>query len=112
MPASTHSHGTDADGALPLDPAVAARRRRAVRLMLFVLVPIGLATLVGLGVLWPDGEKTAAQQAAESFFPPGTTYPEATIVSLETAECGAATYIPKASFGPDRLEDAWAAVTG
>jgi uncharacterized membrane protein len=74
-----------------LDPAVAARRRRAVRLMLFVLVPIGLATLVGLGVLWPDGEKTAAQQAAESFFPPGTTYPEATIVSLETAECGAAT---------------------
>jgi DNA-binding NarL/FixJ family response regulator len=25
------------------------------------------------------------------------------------AECGAATYIPKAVFGPDRLEEAWAA---
>jgi DNA-binding NarL/FixJ family response regulator len=25
------------------------------------------------------------------------------------AECGAAAYIPKASFGPDRLESAWAA---
>lgn len=24
------------------------------------------------------------------------------------AECGAAVYIPKAVFGPDRLEDAWA----
>jgi DNA-binding NarL/FixJ family response regulator len=24
------------------------------------------------------------------------------------AECGAAAYIPKAVFGPDRLEDAWA----
>jgi DNA-binding NarL/FixJ family response regulator len=25
------------------------------------------------------------------------------------AECGAAVYIPKSSFGPDRLEDAWLA---
>jgi DNA-binding NarL/FixJ family response regulator len=24
------------------------------------------------------------------------------------AECGAAAYIPKAAFGPDRLESAWA----
>lgn len=28
------------------------------------------------------------------------------------AECGAAAYIPKAVFGPDRLEAAWAAATG
>lgn len=28
------------------------------------------------------------------------------------AECGAAAYIPKAVFGPDRLESAWEAVTG
>jgi DNA-binding NarL/FixJ family response regulator len=27
------------------------------------------------------------------------------------AECGAAAYIPKAVFGPDRLESAWAAVS-
>ncbi len=27
------------------------------------------------------------------------------------AECGAAAYIPKAVFGPDRLADAWAAAT-
>lgn len=27
------------------------------------------------------------------------------------AECGAAAYIPKAVFGPDRLEEAWRAVT-
>ncbi|HEX6330477.1 MAG TPA: response regulator transcription factor [Actinomycetota bacterium] len=27
------------------------------------------------------------------------------------AECGAAAYIPKATFGPDRLESAWAAAT-
>ena len=28
------------------------------------------------------------------------------------AECGAAAYIPKAVFGPDRLEQAWAAARG
>jgi DNA-binding NarL/FixJ family response regulator len=28
------------------------------------------------------------------------------------AECGAAAYVPKAVFGPDRLERAWAAATG
>jgi DNA-binding NarL/FixJ family response regulator len=28
------------------------------------------------------------------------------------AECGAAAYIPKSSFGPDRLADAWAAAAG
>jgi DNA-binding NarL/FixJ family response regulator len=28
------------------------------------------------------------------------------------AECGAAAYIPKAAFGPDRLEEAWAASGG
>lgn len=27
------------------------------------------------------------------------------------AECGAAAYIPKASFGPDRLDDAWTLAT-
>src|SRR4051812_25582512 len=27
------------------------------------------------------------------------------------AECGASAYIPKAVFGPDRLEDAWAAAS-
>jgi DNA-binding NarL/FixJ family response regulator len=29
----------------------------------------------------------------------------------KAAECGAAAYIPKAAFGPDRLEAAWAAAT-
>ncbi|WP_138733642.1 YibE/F family protein [Modestobacter excelsi] len=92
MPAHSHSPGPDTGGgAQPPDPAVVARRRRAVRLMLYVLVPIGLATLAGLVVLWPSGGKTAAQQAAESFLPPGTTYPEATIASLEPYQCAEAT---------------------
>ena len=35
-----------------------------------------------------------------------STYEEAEYAP-RAAECGAAAYIPKASFGPDRLESAW-----
>jgi uncharacterized membrane protein len=90
VPAHSHTHGTESE-AQPPGPAVVEGRRRAVRLMLYVLVPIGLATLAGLVVLWPSSEKTAAQQAAESFLPPGTTYPQATIASLEPYQCAEAT---------------------
>ena len=91
MPAHSHSHGPDTPGDAPPDPVVTERRRRAVRLMLYVLVPVALATGVGLVTLWPSGGTTAAQEAAQSFLPPGTTFPEATIASLETYECAAAT---------------------
>jgi DNA-binding NarL/FixJ family response regulator len=37
-----------------------------------------------------------------------STYEEAEYAP-RAAECGAAAYIPKAAFGPDRLESAWAA---
>ena len=40
-----------------------------------------------------------------------STYEEAEYAP-RAAECGAATYIPKAVFGPDRLETAWAAASG
>ena len=39
-----------------------------------------------------------------------STYEEAEYAP-RAAECGAATYIPKSSFGPDRLESAWAAAS-
>jgi DNA-binding NarL/FixJ family response regulator len=40
-----------------------------------------------------------------------STYEEAEYAP-RAAECGAATYIPKSSFGPDRLENAWQAASG
>ena len=39
-----------------------------------------------------------------------STYEEAEYAP-RAAECGAAAYIPKAVFGPDRLEEAWAAAS-
>jgi uncharacterized membrane protein len=59
--------------------------------MLVVLIPIGLATLAGLVLLWPGSAKTAAQQAADAYLPPGTTFPQATIASLKPYECNPAT---------------------
>jgi uncharacterized membrane protein len=59
--------------------------------MLLLLVPVGLATVVGLVVLWPSGEPTRAQQAAEVALPPGTTYPEGRVVSVESLPCGGET---------------------
>src|SRR4051794_21061206 len=63
--------------------------------MLYLLVPVGLATVLGLVVLWPSEEQSAAQQAADQYFPPGQTYPEATIVSLETYDCSSDTGHPR-----------------
>ena len=40
-----------------------------------------------------------------------STYDEAEYAP-KAAECGASAYIPKSSFGPERLEDAWARATG
>lgn len=61
--------------------------------MLLVLAPIGIATVVGLLVLWPGGKPSHAQQVATTYVPPGTTYPEAQVLAVATAPCapGAAT---------------------
>jgi len=86
-PSHDHSHGPDPDASPPTVEQV-GRRRRAVWLMLLLLVPIGLATVLGLFLLWPDGEPTQAEQVAQTYLPPGTTYADARVVSVEPFECG------------------------
>src|SRR3712207_3739809 len=56
--------------------------------MLLLLVPVGLATVIGLVVLWPDGGPTRAEQAATQALPPGTTYPDGRVISVEPYDCG------------------------
>ena len=85
MPVSSshdHTHGRDPD-APPPGPDVLLRRRRAVWLMLLVLVPAGLATVIGLIALWPGDGPTRAELAVAQTLPAGTTYPEAEVRSLE-----------------------------
>jgi uncharacterized membrane protein len=57
--------------------------------MLLVLVPVGLATVVGLLGLWPGGTPSHAQQVATTYVPPGMTYPEAQVLAVATAPCAA-----------------------
>ena len=86
MPHS-HTHvgpATDSD-----DPAAKAQQRRALKLMAAVLVPVALATIIGLVLLWPSGTSDA-QQAAEQYFPEGTLYPTGEVVAIEPYECGVA----------------------
>ncbi|TFV53220.1 YibE/F family protein [Blastococcus sp. TF02A-35] len=87
MSSHAHSHGPDPDAPPPTEEAL-GRRRRAVWLMLLLLVPVGLATVIGLFVLWPGGEPTRAQEVAATYLPPGTTYPDGRVVSVETFDCG------------------------
>jgi len=93
VPPHDHAHGSDPD-ALPPTAEVLVERRRAVWLMLLLLVPVGLATVLGLFVLWPDGTPTRAQQAAEVALPPGTTYPDARVVSVEPYDCSLDPAVP------------------
>jgi uncharacterized membrane protein len=65
--------------------------------MLLILVPVGLATVVGLFVLWPDSSPTRAQQVAETYLPPGTTYPVGKVVSVENFDCGGDASAPAAT---------------
>jgi len=86
-PSHSHSHGPDPDAPPPSAEAVRLRRR-AVWLMLLLLVPVGLATVIGLVVLWPGGEPTRAEQVAATYLPPGTTYPDGRVMSVEGFDCG------------------------
>jgi uncharacterized membrane protein len=51
--------------------------------MLLILVPVGLATLIGLVVLWPSDEPTRADEAIAQNFPAGITYADARVVRVE-----------------------------
>jgi uncharacterized membrane protein len=55
--------------------------------MLFLLVPVGLATVVGLIALWPSDEPSRAQQAAEVQLPAGTTFADGRVVSVDPFDC-------------------------
>jgi len=55
--------------------------------MLFVLVPVGLATVLGLVVLWPGGSPGRAERAARLAVPAGTTFPEGVVRGVTPFDC-------------------------
>jgi uncharacterized membrane protein len=67
--------------------------------MLLVLVPFGIATVVGLLALWPGGKPSHAQQVASTYVPPGNTYPEAQVVAVAKVPCAAGPLTPQNTCG-------------
>ncbi|MCU1613979.1 MAG: Conserved rane protein of unknown function [Frankiales bacterium] len=55
--------------------------------MLALLVPVALATVVGMVLLWPPGTESPAHRAAAGFFSPSTTYPQATVLRVQRSNC-------------------------
>ncbi len=80
----SHTHAQNADESET--PAEKAEQRRALKLMAAVLIPVAVATTLGLILLWPSGT-SEAQQAAAPYFPEGTVYPTGEIVAIEPYDC-------------------------
>lgn len=61
-----------------------------------LLVPVAVATLAGVLLLWPGGGPSAAQRAAEGTIPAGTSYPHGAVTALRTEPCADAASGPRA----------------
>jgi uncharacterized membrane protein len=83
-----HSHRADTSG-----PEVEVDWVPRVAL-LGVLVGLGVATLVGLGLLWPDGAATDDLQGSVGFAAEGVTFPEAVVDEVEPV-CASAEVSPE-----------------
>ena len=87
-----HSH-SNAAGALheggghQVTGAELYRHRRALRILIVVLIPLGVWTLVGLVALWPGDVSDHVNADAGGYSVPGVTYPHATITAVEPISC-------------------------
>ena len=63
------------------------RHRRALRILIVVLIPLAIWTLVGLVALWPGNVSDHVNADAAGYSVPGVTYPHATISGVEEIAC-------------------------
>ena len=63
------------------------RHRRALRILIVVLIPLGIWTLVGLIALWPGNVADHVNADAAGYSVPGVTYPHAKITAVEEISC-------------------------
>ncbi len=79
----THTHSQNTD----LTPAEINRHRRALRIMVVVLIPLGIWTLAGLIALWPGDVSEHISQESAGYTVAGTTYPTAKITRITEISC-------------------------
>jgi uncharacterized membrane protein len=95
-----HGHGGHSDE--PPTPEIASVRRRAMTLLLVIVVPLALATAIGVVLLWPDGKGPQDRRLDTTYVTPGGSLVEATVTKVETFPCGAGDDAPR-SPGDDDL---------
>ncbi|SDD19799.1 YibE/F family protein [Auraticoccus monumenti] len=78
----THLHHSG-----PSTPESADRQRRAMRIMVVVLVPLAVWTLVGLIVMWPTDVADHIRSDASTYSVEGVTTPEGRVVSVNEINC-------------------------
>ena len=87
-----HSHlnaagGGPSVGGAPATAAELYRHRRALRILVVVLIPLGVWTLVGLIALWPGDVSSHVNADAAGYSVPGVTYPRAEITAVQEISC-------------------------
>lgn len=85
---------THAYGASPT-PDEMGRHRRALRIMVVLLIPLGIWTAADLIAFWPDQVSSHIQQDVSGYSVAGVTYPKARITKITESSCeGAAGSTP------------------
>lgn len=71
----------------PADPQQAARERAALGKLMALLVPLFVATVVGLIVMWPSHTSAHIQSDTAAWKAPGVTIVKGTITSVAAGSC-------------------------
>ncbi|MBM7784071.1 YibE/F family protein [Tenggerimyces flavus] len=90
-----HGHGHGGTPDEPPTPEIAAVRRRATTMLLLIVVPLAMATALGVLLLWPDGNGPQDRNLDTTYVTPGGTLLDATVTKLETFPCGAGDDAPQ-----------------
>lgn len=88
----SHSHSgigrSAATGTAPLvDPDELHRHRRALRILIVVLIPLAIWTLVGLIAFWPGDISANVNKDVAGYSVAGVTYPTARITTVVETSC-------------------------
>ena len=80
----THTHSSESG---PQSPEASARQRKALRIMVVVLIPIAVWTLFGLIVMWPGNISEHIRSDASSYTVEGVTTPEGQVAKVDETSC-------------------------
>lgn len=80
----THTHSAPTG---PLGPEAKSRQRKALRIMIVVLIPIAVWTLFGLIVMWPGNVEEHIVKDVSTYSVEGVTTPEGEVTKVDEVSC-------------------------